>query len=260
MSWKYGKDLIARLPEHYLQFLKQWKYGTPAPVHYIPEQGRWKRDPETGEIKRIENIPIPLQYPKEFENVILGGEAVIKGFRKPKQLRRRVPYFWVPSIKRSVIHSEILGKYYDVLITDRAMDLIDQHHGFDNYILKTPAQDLKSLMEIRFKRQLLLALAQNTFLPESSESKRQEILAKYKEFVIPREEAEWYGLTLSEAIIKLKEQEAPPPPQPLKHQFRKEFIKHLESSEAEKALKETNSSSSSWLPKFSLFSTKQPPS
>nr|CAG4652260.1 EOG090X0GHI [Triops cancriformis] len=243
MSWKYSKDLLAKLPEHYKSFAKQWKYGTPTPVYYIPEQGRFKCDPETGEVKRIENVPIPLQYPKEFDKVILGGEAVIKGFRKPKELRRRVPHYWVPNIRRSVVHSEILGQHYDVQITDRALNLIDEHHGFDNYILKTPAQDLKSLLEIRFKRKLLLALAQNTFLRDKPEAQRQEILDKYKAYMIPLEEAEWYGLTLDEAVIKIKEQELPPPVEPLKHQFRKEFIKHLHESAAQKTLNETSASS-----------------
>lgn len=40
----------SRLPEEYKKFFKEWNWQQPAPVHYIPEPGKWKRNPETGEV------------------------------------------------------------------------------------------------------------------------------------------------------------------------------------------------------------------
>lgn len=51
----------------------------PAAVHYIPQEGKWKRDDLTGEILPIQNIPIPLKHPAEIHEGLWGGEAVVKG-------------------------------------------------------------------------------------------------------------------------------------------------------------------------------------
>lgn len=51
----------------------------PAAVHYVPQEGRWRKDEVTGEILPVQNIPIPLQFPKEAHQGIWGGEGIIKG-------------------------------------------------------------------------------------------------------------------------------------------------------------------------------------
>lgn len=50
----FDRGLGTRLPEAYRKFYKEWKYTEPAAVHYIPEEGRWKRDEVTGEVYVIE--------------------------------------------------------------------------------------------------------------------------------------------------------------------------------------------------------------
>ena len=94
--------------------------------------------------------------------------------------------------------------------------------------LQSPPQDLKSNLGIKLKRTLLLALVRKDFLPNNP-SKREKLYEKYKKHILPEEEAEWYGLTLSEAKEKLAEMEAPPPVEkkPLKLLFRDEFIEQL---------------------------------
>ena len=43
-------SILDSLPVCYKNFFKEWKYGKQIPVHYIPEDGKWKRDSETGEM------------------------------------------------------------------------------------------------------------------------------------------------------------------------------------------------------------------
>lgn len=70
-----------------------------------------------------------------MDKMLLGGEGIIKGFEKRHPLRRRVPKFWVPVLRRSVVHSEILGIYMPVVVTERVIELIHENHGFDHYLL-----------------------------------------------------------------------------------------------------------------------------
>lgn len=44
----HPKSVKARLPEIYLKYQKALKQP-PAPVHYIPEPGKWKLDPNSKE-------------------------------------------------------------------------------------------------------------------------------------------------------------------------------------------------------------------
>lgn len=83
------------------------------------------------------------------------------------------------------------------------------------------------------KRTLLLALATQDFLP-NNKAKREELLQKYQKHILPVEEAEWYGLTLSEALEKLgKQEEVPIQKIPLKIKFREEFIEQLKEKQTE---------------------------
>lgn len=91
----------------------------------------------------IQNIPIPLKFPPEHEKHIWGGEGIIQGFQKRDPQTRRVPHFWVPVLKRSVVYTEILNEYISVIVTDRAIKLINSNYGFDHYLLKV--SNLKTL-------------------------------------------------------------------------------------------------------------------
>lgn len=86
--------------------------------------------------KLIQNVPLPLLYPKEMHEGIWGGEAIVKGFKKKGKFKRRVPHFWIPYLRKSVIYSEVLNMYMRVVLTDRAMRLIHENYGFDHYLLK----------------------------------------------------------------------------------------------------------------------------
>lgn len=84
----------------------------------------------------IQNIPIPLRYPKEYDTQLWGGEGVVQGFQKRDKDSRRVPHFWVPTLKRTVVYSEVLDTYISVVVTNRALQLIHSNYGFDHYLLK----------------------------------------------------------------------------------------------------------------------------
>lgn len=46
-----------------------------------------------------------------------------------------MPRYWVPTLKETSIYSEILDRYMNIVVTERTLSLIDEHYGFDNYIL-----------------------------------------------------------------------------------------------------------------------------
>lgn len=252
----------ARLPEVYKKHVESLKLP-PAPVHYIPDPRKYKLDPLRNERIHVENRDIPLKFPTQANEGIWGGEGVIMGFIKEKKRRRKFPNYWVPNLKQTVLYSEILNKYMQVTVTERTLRLIDENYGFDNYILKTPVQDLKSQLALSLRRKMLLALA-NKEKYHKDEEKNKEVFSKYEKYMIPKEEAEWFGLTLREAIQKqrLIEFEQSLTPVPLKHQLRLKLLEELEKKdelghegEGDEATEE--SSSRSWISRMNPFGKKK---
>ncbi|XP_055295159.1 39S ribosomal protein L28, mitochondrial-like [Sitodiplosis mosellana] len=131
----FDTGLASKLPKAYQKFYYEWQ-EVPTPVHYIPKAGKYVRNDATGEVKPVQNVPIPLRYPHEFDKCLLGGEAIVKGYYKSKPTVRRFPHFWVPTLKRTAVYSEILNQHMDVLATDRVIQLIHHYKGFDEYIMQ----------------------------------------------------------------------------------------------------------------------------
>jgi len=72
-----------------------------------------------------------------------------------------------------------------VTVTQNALNKIDEAYGLDNYILRTPIQDLKSSqLALDLRRKMLIALAKKSFYPNDKE-KHQMIYNKYKDCEIP---------------------------------------------------------------------------
>ena len=84
----------------------------------------------------VQNVALPLRYPKEEHDGIWGGEAVVQGFVKKGYYKRRIPKFWVPKLHRSVVYSQVLNSYMRVTLTNRTLMLIHENYGFDHYLLK----------------------------------------------------------------------------------------------------------------------------
>ncbi|XP_076379225.1 mitochondrial ribosomal protein L28 [Megalopta genalis] len=254
---RWSRGIGAELPKEYRKFWHEWKLQQPTAVHYVKQEGTYLRDEETGVVRPVQNVPIPLLTPKEMDHGIWGGEAVIQGFLRKGRRCRRIPHFWFPLLKKSVVYSEVLDTYMRVVVTDRTIDLIHEHYGFDHYLLKTPACDLKSLLALKLKRQILLALVDKTLYPNDP-IKREEIFNSYKEYLTAytREEIEWYGLTFREACFKwLKLQEQKKEIKPLKIQYRSELIAKLKEANIKEVedVDVPSQGTSSWMTKLNPF-------
>ncbi|XP_016157294.1 PREDICTED: 39S ribosomal protein L28, mitochondrial [Ficedula albicollis] len=113
----------------------------------------------------------------------------------------------------------------------RTLDLIDAAFGFDFYILKTPKADMCSKLGMDLKRTMLLRLARrDPQLHPNDPARREAIYDKYKEFVIPEEEAEWVGLSLEEAIEKQRLLEKKDPV-PLFKVYAEELVSQLKEQQ-----------------------------
>lgn len=227
---RWSKGIGAELPEAYKKFWREWKLTQPIPVHYVKQEGSYKRNKRTGEVKPVQNTPLPLIFPKEFNQTILGGEAIVQGFKQKHRHASKAPHYWFPTLKQSIVYSEILDKYMKTIVTNRTIHLIHEHKGFDHYLLKSRACDLKSELAVKLKRLSLLALADKSLYPNDPE-KKEEIYAKYKDYLsqYTREEIEWYGLTWPEACKKWKRlREIENCVKPLKLEYRNTFIATLQ--------------------------------
>ncbi|XP_018331751.1 39S ribosomal protein L28, mitochondrial [Agrilus planipennis] len=258
---KFDKGIGARLPEAYKKFYKEWQLTEPSAVHYIPEEGNWKRDEVTGEVFPVQNFHIPLQFPPEAENHIWGGEGVVQGFQKRNtKNNRRVPHFWVPTLKRSVVYSEVLDNYMSVIITDKALNIIHEHYGFDHYLLKTPACDLRLLLPLRLKRKILEELQNGCPAYQNNPEKQKAVLSRYSQYLTAytAEEIEWYGYTFQEACAKLeKSLEAQNRPVPLKQIYRTKLIEKLHQNAASnEEVNQEITKTVSWIEKINPFGKK----
>lgn len=222
--------LGAELPPAYRKFWKEWKEQQPAAVHFIPKDGMFERNEITGVVHPVQNVPIPLKTVEQENYGIWGGEAVIQGFTKKKLLSHRVPRYWIPTLKRSVVRSDILNEFFSITVTERTIRLILEHHGLDHYLLKSPACDLRSVLALKIKRRILHDL-QNGLPAYKENPERQKELSKqygkYLEQYTP-EEIDWYGLTWMEAIRKRREEiYAENPVVPHKVIFRQKLVEQL---------------------------------
>lgn len=130
---KFDQYEGALLPKAYQKFWYEWN-EPPAPVHYVPKAGKYVRN-EKGVTKPVQNVPLKLSYPPEFDRCLMGGEAILQGFtKKPK--KRRFPHYWIPSLKNLAVYSEILNKHIEIIGTDRAIRLINHYQGFDQYLMQ----------------------------------------------------------------------------------------------------------------------------
>ncbi|XP_065159251.1 large ribosomal subunit protein bL28m [Atheta coriaria] len=260
----FDKGIATRLPEAYRKFYKEWKLDEPAAVHFIPEEGKWKRDEVTNEVYPIQNIPLPLRFPDEYDNQLWGGEAVVQGFQHRSRNSRRVPHFWVPQLHRSVVYSEVLNKHMSVIMTDRALQLINANYGFDHYLLKTPACDLKALLPLKLKRKILQELQNGCPAYNDDKQKQNDVLDRYKQYLsaYTPEEIDWYGYSLRDACTRLQVQlDAENQPVALKQVYRAKLIEELKQAQlsakdAEVMASET-ASSNTWMEKMNPFSKKR---
>ncbi|XP_060594166.1 large ribosomal subunit protein bL28m-like [Ruditapes philippinarum] len=219
------------LPAHYKQRCLDYMTKDPKPVHWRPDTTKYKVD-EYGTRLPIQNHPIHVRYPVQCNYGLWGGEGVVEYWAKVIKSRKYIHVhspliakYSVPFLVDRVLYSEILDKWFKIPCTNRAMDLIDDSFGLDYYILQTHERDLNSKLAMDLKREMLLQLCkdeEDTKLPE----KRKTVLQRYSQFIIPKSEAEWVGLSIKEALDKA-EQSQKRKPIPLKKLIAVQYLKEL---------------------------------
>lgn len=152
----------------------------------------------------------------------------MKGFYKYRTFYGR---YWcrlfMPLLYNSQVYSDVLDVYLKLQVNERALELFDKANGFDNYILRTPVHEFKSNLALKLRRKMLLSLVKEDYYPNDAE-RHAYIKEKYKDCIIPEEEADWIGLTEEEALEKLKLQESKENPiLPMKYAFKKELVQVL---------------------------------
>lgn len=185
------------LPKPYIDYLEQSREPAER-VHDEPPQTKYldyNQDYETGYVYRVPDQPIPVCRPLSSENGLWGGIGFVQGFEKPKRLKPRISRVWHPQLEKHTFYSDILDTHINIEVTERTLTLIDEHQGFDFYILRTRIQDLASELGRRLKHKMLVALATDT---------RDYIKEKYKDFIKPLDEVQWHSLKENEAITKFK--------------------------------------------------------
>ena len=219
-------NALNRLPKPYLDYLEKSREPRERVVDKAPETKYldYNQDHETGYVYRTPDHPIHVVRPAESQKGLWGGLGMVEGFEKPKKLKPRINRVWYPTVEKHTFYSDILDVHINIEVTDRTLELIDKHQGFDNYILKTPVQDLASELGRRLQHKMLLALATD---------QREFIKEKYKEFIRPISEIAWHGLNETEAIKKfrlMRVEESIEPP--LKVTYAKQLIEELKNSNA----------------------------
>ena len=201
----------------------------------------------------VNDTPLNILRPEEADKGIWGGEGVVKGFYKYRTFYGFYsPRLFMPLLYNSQIYSEVLDVYLQLQCNERALALFDKAMGFDNYILRTPIREFKSNLALKLRRKMLLSLAKEDYYPTDPE-RHAYIKEKYRDCVIPLEEADWIGLTMEEALEKLKLQEAKANPVlPLKYKYRNELI-HLLKDRREQGLLDVKDPDISYLQSVSNF-------
>uniref|UniRef100_A0A8D9A4Z5 39S ribosomal protein L28, mitochondrial n=1 Tax=Cacopsylla melanoneura TaxID=428564 RepID=A0A8D9A4Z5_9HEMI len=253
----FDTDIGSKLPESYRKFFAEWKSTDRKPVHYVNKEGRFKLN-EHGRVVPVINMPILDKETKEQHLGIWGGEAVVEGYRLPAhRYETVVPEYWVPRLLDQIVYSEILDKYLNVAVTQRTVDLINEHYGFDKYLLSTPACDLNSLLACKIKKKLLVALYDKTLYPDDP-TKQETIYNKYKQYLenYSRDDLEWYGLSLPEAqekCVALEREAMERSKVPLKVTFRKELLEELKQFKLDGKLDAPDEKKESFIKKFNPF-------
>lgn len=70
-----------------------------------------------------------------------------------------------------------------MIVTDRTIRLINDHYGFDHYLLKTPACDLISVLALKLKKQILIELLNGCPRYAHNPVKQKEIYDEYKTYL-----------------------------------------------------------------------------
>ena len=193
----------------------------------------------------MQNPRVSVIYPDQFHQGLWGGEGVVKGMltREDGNHRNFTPpaaKYWWPILFEGVVYSEILEAHIELVATKRGLRLVDEARGLDSYLLSTPVNEVYATKLLRLKRELLLRLADKENFSTRAGG-RPETFAKFEQFALAQEEADWHGLTLDEAKQKqslLERRQARDAAVPDKLTFRRNMVEQLRSGEYEEDYEE----------------------
>jgi len=249
--WNHG--LKKNMPQHYKDYYAVWRQGPQQHVHSVPNTATFEKD-EWGEIYPVQNPRVSVIYPDQFHEGLWGGEGVVKGMltREDGNHRNFTPpaaKYWWPILFEGVLYSEILDAHIELVATKRGLRLVDEARGLDSYLLSTPVNEVFATKLLRLKRELLLRLADKENFSTRAGG-RPETFAKFEQFALAQEEADWHGLTLTEAKQKqslLERRQAEDTNVPDKLTFRRKMVEQLRSGEYEEDYEEEEGDSGGFL-------------
>lgn len=222
------------LPKHYKERCLEYMLKVPKPVHWVPDTRKYTID-KYGTRHPVQNHPVLVKYPVQCNYGLWAGEGIVICWSRKVKSKKykdlmidRVAKFYKPFLVSRVLYSEILDKWFRIPCTNRAMDQIDDAFGLDYYVLKTHERDLNSKLAMDLRRQILLQLCDDAEVKELSEE-RLKVFKRYKEFMIPREQAEWVGLSITEALEKTENEMASKELPPLKYLIEEQYLKELKA-------------------------------
>ncbi|VDN09424.1 unnamed protein product [Dibothriocephalus latus] len=207
LFYPHVRGAISRLPEHYKR--RYLKSRLSPPIKYIQESTEpWKRAASDNALHPSEAFEVApnVLFPEESQRALWGGEGIVRGFIELRRTHTRCPKTWGPDLRQHMFYSEILERWMTILVSVTALKQIENLKGIDNYILETPENELSSRLAMYMKREMLLRISSDEF-----QRGNPDLVKKYSKFAIPREEAEWVGLSLEEAIkkqLKLEHEQA----------------------------------------------------
>ncbi|KAM3172376.1 hypothetical protein ACTXT7_014674 [Hymenolepis weldensis] len=198
LFYPYAREIIQRLPEFYKKnYLKRFAPITNVSYFEDVREPYVRASNNALYPKEHFDVPPKVIFPEESQRALWGGEGIVTGFIEVKRTGTRVPKTWGPELHQHLFHSEVLDRWMMIIVSLTALKQIEAMKGLDFYLLKTPENEINSRLGMHIKRDILMKLADSEF-----QRSKPDIAAKYAEFAIPREEAEWVGLTLDEAIKK----------------------------------------------------------
>ncbi|CAL8069722.1 unnamed protein product [Calicophoron daubneyi] len=202
LYYEHVKPIIARLPEHYKRRYLESHQTKPeskvVPPPVLVGRSKFVNYLSPGAYC---DIPPKVIYPPESQRCLWGNEGILSGYVQKKETSPICPKMWGPSLSQQIFYSEILNRYMIIIVSEAVLSSIESLGGFDQYILSTPEESMHSRLGMHLKRDMLKTLSDPNFCASNRE-KRESILSRYSKYVLPREEAEWVGLTLEEAVKK----------------------------------------------------------
>ncbi|KAM7537772.1 hypothetical protein Aperf_G00000068688 [Anoplocephala perfoliata] len=240
LFYPHARKIIQRLPEFYKKsYLKRFIPSSNVTYFEDDREPYLRAANNSLYPKEFFDVPPKVIFPEESQRALWGGEGIVTGFIEVKRTGT----------------SEVLDRWMMIIVSLTALKQIEAMKGLDLYLLKTPENEINSRLGMHIKRDILMKLSN----PEFRRSK-PSIASKYAEFIIPREEAEWIGLTLDEAIKKQMkieyEQRRLEVSVPKKVSFTKALLERLESGTDGPESGEPSSSIRSTLSRF-LYGEKK---